>query len=77
MPRKLWSRFNRNDDVATANASVVTARKSPRMRSAGSPMITDATAPTAPASEEAQERIELPVHVGAPAAAAPMATNAT
>ena len=77
MPRRLWSRFNRNDDVATANASVVTARKSPRIRSAGSPMMIDATAPTAPARRKLRNGSRCQWTFAAPAAAAPIATNAT
>ena len=46
----------RNDAVATEKASVVTARKSPRMRKAGRPTITDATAPTTPASSSVRVR---------------------
>ena len=77
MPSRLWSRFSKNDDVATANASVVTARNSPRIRSAGSPMMIDAIAPITPASKKLSNGSSCQWTFAAPAAAAPMATNAT
>ncbi len=77
MPNTLCSRFSRNDDVITANARVVTASMSPRIRSAGSPMMIDATAPTAPARRKLRNGSSCQWTFAAPAAAAPMATNAT
>ena len=47
------------------------------MRSAGRPMITDATAPTAPASRKLRNGSSCQCTFAAPAAADPMATNAT
>ena len=44
---------------ATANASVVTARNRPLMRSAGSPTTRAATAPAAPAASRAKNRSTL------------------
>ena len=65
MPRKLWSRFSRNDDVIDRERERGDREhQSPRIRSAGSPMITDAIAPTAPAARKAQSVPQLPVHVG-------------
>ena len=46
------------------------------MRSAGTPMITDATAPTAPASRKLRIGSRSQCTLAAPAAAEPMATNA-
>ena len=63
--------------MATANASVVTERKSPRIRSAGMPITTDAAAPTAPASRRLGTVASCQCTFAAPAAADPMATNAT
>ena len=77
MPAKLSVRFKRNDGVATAKARVVTASIRPRMRSAGSPMITDATAPIPAANRKLTNGSSCQCTFAALAAAAPMATNAT
>ena len=47
------------------------------MRSAGMPMTTDATAPTTPASRKLSTGARCQCTLAAPAAADPIATNAT
>src|SRR3989442_858513 len=61
--------------AATAKASVVTARKSPRTRSAGKPTSTAAVAPATVAYASATEK-EYPFATSADAVTAPTPANA-
>ncbi len=61
---------------AMAKASVVTARNSPRMRSAGRPTSSAASAPAPPAANSARNRSVLPSDNKLPATTAPTPTNA-
>ena len=63
--------------MVTANASVVTARNRPRMRSAGRPMTMGRDTPTAPAKRRLRSGSSSQWTLAAPTAADPMATKAT
>ena len=64
MPKRLWSRFSRNDDVATANASVVTASIKPTDPQRGQADDDRRDRSDRAREQEAQQRVELPVDVG-------------
>ncbi len=68
---------SRNDERRHRERERRDREQEPRMRSAGRPMMTDATAPTAPASRKLSTGSSCQCTLAAPAAAEPMATNAT